>query len=170
MIFVKKGDAPLDHAQAINRGMAMLESEKAQYIRETGVLMGDPEYVAWANQWLNDNVVNGANNTFNHQLATYRKSVARLARYRVADGRPEITENQPTGEMDPATGAPIMQMVVTQTAVDPLPATVDEPVYDANGAQTGTTAVPNPEIVTDDSERAAAQAVIDAMPADVKAF
>ena len=35
---------------------------------------------------------------FNQQLAAYRAATARLAKYRLADGRPELTEMQPTGE------------------------------------------------------------------------
>jgi len=80
---------------------------------------------------------------FNHQLAAYRAAVARLARYRLADGRPEVIEDQPTGEFDPETG---------------------EPEY------TGTQMIPNPDIVKDDVERAKAESIVDGTPQEVKNF
>ena len=63
-----------------------------------------------------------------------------------------------------------METVVVQTAIDPLPATVEQDTYDAEGNVTGTEQVPNPQIVEDDAERAAAQAVIDDTPDEVKTF
>lgn len=80
MIFIGKGDAPMSVAQAINRGLAHYDAEKALYLRETGIVTGDPAYIAWAEQWLADNVINGQNNQFNHALAAYRAALARLAR------------------------------------------------------------------------------------------
>ena len=61
---------------------------------------------------------------------------------------------------------------MVQTAVEPLPATVDVLVYDENDpdAAPTTQTVPHPEIVQDNKERAAAQAVIDSTPQTVKDF
>jgi hypothetical protein len=168
-VFIQKGDAPMSYRQAVKRGLRHFEAEKAYWQREQGMVEGDTAYLAWANQWVADNVVNEANNLFNHQLAAYRKATARLAQYRVAEGRPELTEEQPTGQYDEQ-GNEVMETVVVQTAIEPLPAEVEQPTYDADGNPTGVETVPNPLIVADDAERAAAQAVIDATPADVAAW
>jgi hypothetical protein len=77
---------------------------------------------------------------FNQQLADYRVAVARLAQYIVADGRTEVTEMQPAGEQvyNDQTGEmeDVLHEVVVQTAVDPLPATVDVLVYDETESET----------------------------------
>jgi len=110
---------------------------------------------------------------FNQQLAAYRAATARLAKYRLADGRPELTEMQPTGEQvfNEETGEmeAVMAEIIVQSAIDPLEATVEQTTYDDEGNAT-TETVDNPLIVADDAERAAAQAVVDATPDDVKAF
>ena len=68
-------------------------------------------------------------------------------------------------------GEPIMQTVVISTAIDPLPATIQEAVYDEEtGEYVGVADVPNPSIVQDDSERAAALAIVDSLPDEVKAY
>lgn len=124
---------------------------------------------------------------FNHQLREYTNAKERLAHYRLADGRPDIYEdvvkeepvmvtetrvdeegNEYTVEVpqQDADGQIVMQEVTQNvllySAIDPLPATVTE--IDADGNETE---VPNPAIVKDDEERAAAQAVIDATPQEV---
>lgn len=94
MIFIHRGDAPMSVAQAVNRGLAHYDAEKALYVRETGLVTGDPAYIAWAEQWLADNVINGQNNQFNHALAAYRAAVARLAQEPlVADEELGLTED-----------------------------------------------------------------------------
>ena len=108
------------------------------------------------------------------QTREYSESVVRLAQYRLADGREEVREDIVIDEeavLDEAgnptfneeTGEQIMQdsteNVVTVTAIDPLPATITQ--VDMEGNETE---VPNPAIVRDDEERAAAQAIIDATP------
>jgi len=57
----------------------------------------------------------------------------------------------------------VQEDVVTTVGIDPLPATVVDMSVDSDGNPVETE-VPNPRIVTDDEERAAAQAVIDATP------
>jgi len=168
-VFIQKGDAPLSYRQATKRGKRLLEAQKQQWQREQGIVENDPEYQAWAEGWIVDNVVNAANNQFNHQLHAYRKATARLAQYLVADGRPEITEEQPTGEYDEE-GNEITETVVVQTAIDPVEPTVEQPVYDDEGNQTSTETVTNPLIVSDEAERAEAQSVVDATPQEVKDF
>lgn len=197
-VFIEKGDAPLSVRQATKRGMDYVAAEFSL----AGARKGDDEllrviphenlparllnvvqklghvsYEAFALGWETDNLINGANNLFNHQLATYREAQARLERYRLADGRPEVTnEQQAIGEQgqpmfDEATGEPVMDTVVVQAAIDPLPAEVERPIYDeVTGEQTGTEMVSNPEIVQDEAERAEARAVVDETPAEVIEF
>ena len=197
-VFIHKGDAPLSVRQATKRGMAHVAAELAQAGARTGdeellrviphaeltlrlaavvQALGRVSYAAFALGWEADNLINGANNLFNHQLANYRTAQARLARYRLANGRPEVTEEQQSIDeqgqpvFDKATGDPVTESVIVQPAIDPLPAEVEQPIYDeVTGEQTGTEMVSHPEIVEDDAERAAAQAVIDSTPAEVVAF
>jgi hypothetical protein len=160
-VFIQKGDKPLTVIQATNRGLRRFESQKSQHERETGLLKSSQTYVEWANQWLNDNIVNAENNRFNHQLHSYRQAVARLEKYVLSVGRAEVTEEQTEGDETVT--------IVTVSAVDQLPATIDVVTYSEDGNPT-TSAVANPEIVQDVAEREAAQAVIDGTPAPVIAY
>jgi hypothetical protein len=168
-VFIQKGDAPMTYRQAVKRGLRYFEAEKAYWEREQGIVQSDPIYIAWASQWVSDNLENEANNLFNHALFKYRAAVDRLSKYRLADGRPEVYEDQPTGEIDPETGVEIFESVLVQTAIDPLPAQVEETIYDDEGNAT-TTLVDNPAIVQDEAERAAAQDLINLTPQEVKDF
>jgi hypothetical protein len=197
-VFIEKGDAPLSVRQATKRGMAYVAAEFSL----AGARKGDDElfrviphedlparlldvvqklghvsYEAFALGWETDNLMNGANNLFNHQLAAYRDAQARLARYRLADGRPEVTNEQQAIDeqgqpmFDEATGEPVMEAVVVLAAIDPLPAELERPIYDeVTGEQTGTEMVSNSEIVRDEAERADARAVFDETPAEVIEF
>ena len=139
--------------------------------------LGHVSYEAFALGWEADNFVNGEHNLFNHQLVACRAAQARLVRYRLAVGRPEATEEQQAIDeqgypvFDENTGEPVIEDVVVQSSIDPLPAEIEQSVYaEATGEQTGTIMVPNPAAVRDDAERTAAQAVIDSTPVDVIAF
>lgn len=197
-VFIKKGDAPLSVRQATKRGMAHVAAELAQAGARTGdeellrviphadltprlaaivQALGHVSYQAYALGWEADNLINGEHNMFNHQLAAYWAAQARLARYRLADGRSEVTEElqaiddlgQPV--FDETNGEPVMETVVVQAVIDPLPAEVERPIHDeVTGEQTGTEMVPNPEIVRDEAERADARAVVDKTPAEVIKF
>ena len=197
-VFIKKGDVPLSVRQATKRGMAYVAAELAQAGARTGdeellrviprenlparlldvvKALGHVSYEAFALGWEADNLVNGANNLFNHQLAAYRAAQVRLARYRLADGRPEVAEerqvidDQGNPLFHEATGEPLMETVVVQAAIDSIPVEIDQPVYDeATGEQTGSIMVSNPEIARDDEERAAAQTAIDQTPGEVIQF
>lgn len=174
MIFIQKGDAPLSVRQATKRGKAHLVREMGAAGARPGdmdiltamdhadlpqrlldvlaALPGAPaSYADYAASWEADNAVNGAHNLFNHQLAAYREAVARLTRYRLADGRAEITEERATGEYDPETGDEIIETVIVRPAIEPL-----DPL--------------DPRVAQDDAERAHAQAVIDATPQEVREF
>ena len=197
-VFIHKGDAPLSVRQATKRGMAHVAAEMAQAGARTGdeellrviphadltprlaaivQALGHVSYQAYALGWEADNFVNGEHNLFNHQLVVYREAQSRLARYRLADGRPEVTDEQQAIDeqgqpvFDETTGEPLMETVVVQAAIDPIPAEVEQPVFDKEtGEQTGTEMVPNPEIVRDDAERTAAQAAVNDTPAEVIEF
>ena len=167
--FVTKGDAPLTPAQLEKRAQKYIKRSWPDQAREKSIRLADGAFDAFMATFSANHDVNIANNTFNWQLAEYRKATARLARYRLADGRPEVYEDQPTGEYDDE-GNEVMESVLVQTAIDPLDATVEQPVYDDDGNQTGTEMVDNPLIVSDDAERDAAQAVVDGTPEEVKAW
>jgi hypothetical protein len=107
---------------------------------------------------------------FNQQLADYRVAVARLAQYIVADGREEVTEMQPTGEQvfneETMEMEDVMHEVITVTAIEPVEPTVTRMVYSEDDPMAEPTeeTIENPVITTDNEERAAAQAVVDATP------
>lgn len=107
------------------------------------------------------------------QTYEYNQAVQRLAQYVLLDGRPEVREMQPTGEQvfNETTGEleDVLHEVVIQTAIEPVSEHVEVPVYDEmTGVHTGTETVRNPIVIQDEAERAAAQAVIDATPQEIK--
>ena len=197
-VFIKKGDVPLSVRQATKRGMAYVAAQLAQAGARTGdeellrlipqenlparlldvvKALGHVSYEAFALGWEAENTVNGANNLFNHQLAAYRAAKERLARYRLAEGRAEVTEQRQVFDeqgnplFQEATGEPLMETVVVQAAIDPIPMEINQPVYDdTTGEKTGSIMVSNPDTERDDEERAAAQTVIDQTPAEVIQF
>jgi hypothetical protein len=190
-VFIQKGDAPLTVLQATKRGMAHVEAEFSlaggrkgdeelvrlmpqsalpERLQEIVLNLGQEDYAAYAAAWETDNVVNGENNRFNHQLVAYRKAQARLARYALAVGQEEITEDRETGEFA-EDGEPFLQIVIVQNLIEPEATEIEQMTYDAEtGEETGTVMVPNPRVVADQAERDQAQAVIDATPVDVAAF
>ena len=168
-IFVNKGDLPLTPAQLEKRAQKWINRSWNNQARERSIRKADGEFDAFMATFSANHDVNTLNNIFNWQLLEYRKATSRLARYVLADGRPEVWEDQPTGEYDEE-GNEIMESVLVQTAIDPVEPTVEQPVYDDEGNQTGTETVTNPLIVQDEAERAAAQAVVDATPQEIKDF
>jgi len=111
---------------------------------------------------------------FNQQLSAYRTAIARLDQYIVADGRAEVTEMQPTGEQvwneETMEMEDVMHEVITVTAIDPVEPTVTRLVYSEDDPMAEPTeeTIENPLITTDNAERTAAQAVVDATPQAVK--
>lgn len=167
-VFVNKGDAPFTPAQLEKRAQKYITRSWPAQAREKSIRTADGAFDAFMTAFSADHDVNTANNTFNWQLLEYRKATARLAQYRLADGRPEQTFEEPSGEYDES-GDEIMHVWV-QAGIDLLDAQIEQPVYDDEGNPTGTEMVDNPLIVADDAERAAAQSVVDATPDDVKEF
>ena len=165
-IFVNKGDLPLTPAQLEKRAQRNIAKVWPDQAREKSIRLSDGAFDAFMSTFSTNHDVNIANNTFNWQLSEYRKATARLAQYRLADGRSEVYEDQPTGEYDDE-GNEVMESVLVQTAIDPLDATVEVTTHDVDGNET-TETVANPMIVKDDEERAAAQAVVDGTPQAVK--
>jgi hypothetical protein len=166
-IFVTKGDSPLTEAQLEKRAQKHIAKDWPAQARERSIRKADGAFDAFMTAFSADHDVNKANNLFNAQLADYRKATARLSQYRLADGRPEQTFEEPSGQYDDE-GNEIMHTWV-QAGIDPLDAQVEQTIYDDEGNAT-TEMVDNPLIVADDAERAAAQAVVDATPDEVKAF
>lgn len=103
-----------------------------------------------------------------HSTLIYEVAVSRLAQYQLSVGRPQQTLVVQTGNLilDPVTNLMIPE-TTTQIipAIAPLPATV---LY-TDMAGVGTQ-VPNPAIVQDDSQHAAAQVIVTAAPATVLAL
>ena len=112
-----------------------------------------------------------ANKLFAQQVEAYKIAKARVAQYQLSVGVPESTQTITTGMQEWNEEAGEMQDV-TETIVIPaipaLEATVEETTYDMETDTSSTATVANPIIVTDDAERAAAQAIIDATPVPVK--
>jgi|SRR5210317_1221688 hypothetical protein len=106
---------------------------------------------------------------FAQQVEAYKTATARLAQYQLSVGVPESSETIVIGQ---EWNEEAMEMQdVTETIVTPaipaLDATVEETTYDMETDTSTTTTVPNPLIVKDDEERAAAQTVIDNTPQPV---
>jgi len=166
--FVTKGDLPLTPVQLERRAQKHIKRVWSDQARERSIRISDGAFDAFMTSFSADHDENVANNTFNWQLQEYGNAVARLDRYVLADGRPEVWEDQPTGEYDEE-GNEVVESVLVQPAVEPLEATVEVTTYDVDGNGT-TETVPNPLIVADTEERAAAQAVVDGTPEEVKAW
>lgn len=112
-----------------------------------------------------------SNWTFNKQLREYVTAVERLSQYILSEGRPEIHEdivvetrevfNEETGEIETIETT---EEVITQTAIEPLPATVETTETNIETGETTISTVRNPAIVQDEAERAAAQEIVDSTP------
>ncbi len=169
-VFIVPGDPPLTEAQIQERTQAHIETEWNAWQRERSIRLGDGEFNAYMLTVEADTDANRTANAFNIALVAYSNAVARLACYRLADGLPEQTAEIATGELG-HDGLPIVETMLIAPAIDPLPATIEQPAYDPEtGTLAGVETVPNPAIVEDDAERAAAQAVIDATPPEVIDF
>lgn len=186
--FIEKSGSLVYTAEQISRRMAKLERSRFSKRQEeilariaSGAALGlytptaeEQQLMADFNTFMAEMVALGeevrADNQFVAQKVAYQQAVARLAQYVLSEGREAVYEDQPTGEVDEE-GNAITESVLVSPAIDPLPATVEQPVYDAEtGEQTGTETVPNPLVEQDTAERAQAQAVIDSTPQEVKDF
>ena len=162
--FVNKGDLPLTPVQLERRAQKHIKRVWSDQAREKSIRLADGAFDAFMLTFSANHNENVANNTFNWQLAEYRKATARLQKYRLADGVPEYTVETPTGTYDDE-GVEIVD-VTTVAAIEPLEATVEVTSSDVDGNET-TETVANPLIVSDDLEREAAQAVVAGTPIEV---
>ena len=108
---------------------------------------------------------------FDLQTERYIKATERLSQVILLEGREEISEivtvgteeviNEETGEVETVN---ITEIVITQTAIEPLEEFVEVTTTDPETMESTTESVRNPLVVKDEEERAAAQAVVDATP------
>jgi hypothetical protein len=110
---------------------------------------------------------------FDYRLDQYTKAVDRLSQYELSVGQEKVTEDVVVGteslidsdgnysfDSDGNTiEINITEVRVIKETIDPLPATVFESQFDSDGNPIEVE-VPNPLIVNDEAERAAAQDVI----------
>ena len=123
--------------------------------------------------------------TFNKQLREYIAALERLKQYTLSEGRKPLTEeitqpwplflDEDVEVYDAWTGARVLveetRTVEVSPAIDPLPATIETTETNIETGEVVVLVVPNPAIVRDEEERAAAQAVVDATPqAVIEAF
>ena len=111
---------------------------------------------------------------FDLQTERYLKATERLSQYILLEGLPEIREdivietkevfNEETGEIETEE---VTENVITQTAIEPLEEFIEVTEFDEETMESVTTTIRNPEVVKDEEERAAAQAVVDATPQEV---
>ena len=102
------------------------------------------------------------------QLADYTTATARLAHYIVSVGREEVTEEVVLRqEFDDEVGdiVDITETRIVLEAIDPVPAMIEIASHTGNIEDSVTTStIENPLITQDNTERAEAQAVVDATP------
>ena len=115
---------------------------------------------------------NGA--IFELQKRKYVEATERLSQYILSEGRPELTKdvvtsteevwNEETEEYDTVATT---ETVITQTSIGPLEPTIEVTTTDQETLESVTETIPNPLVVSDNAERAAAQAIVDATPQEV---
>ena len=88
--FVNKGDLPLTLVQLEKRAQKHIKRVWPDQAREKSIRLADGAFDAFMLTFSADHNENVANNTFNWQLQEYGTAVARLGKYRLADGRPEV--------------------------------------------------------------------------------
>lgn len=171
---VTKGQVPISSSQLERNHQAYISSIWPQHKRERSIRLADGVFDAFIAGFSPIANENEASNTFNAQLAAYRTAVARLERVDLAVGRPETKVG--TGIFEPDETGEMVEVMQTLPAIEPLVAEdVEYPVYDdETGEQTDTVIEPDRDVVAtleqDAAERAAAQAVIDGTPQEVKDF
>lgn len=108
---------------------------------------------------------------FNVQIETYKKAKERLSRYILSVGVEEVTEDVVIGqeevfneETEEREYRDITETVVVRSAIAPLPKLLEVFEIDPVTEKLTKTTIKNPEVVKDEEERAAAQAVIDSTP------
>lgn len=157
---IVKGAVPLTKAQLDNLIQNFTESEWPWPNRERH----GAEYDAWKVEHDPAIIAAYTVNAFNTQLVAYRDALERLALPVASEGRAEV-RGLVDGMPDPVTGEVEQIEVVLQEAVEALPAQITG--FDENE---NPVLIDNPAIAADLAEREAAQAVVDATPAEVVEF
>jgi len=168
-IFVNKGDLPLTPAQLEKRAQKHIKRVWSDQAREKSIRTSDGAFDAFMSTFSADHDVNTANNTFNRQVEEYLKATSRLKRYELSVGSPEKEVTFTTGEFDPETGEEIIGVNIIP-AIEPLPLKIEVWVYDEALDMQVEEWQDNPLVVKDAEERAAANAVLEATPAEVIEF
>ena len=109
-----------------------------------------------------------ADNVLLASAIQYEQAERRLARYQLSVGVAAVAEVPELVDVD--TGEIILEYVPAVAGIDPLPVTVERVTQDEEGAITGTETIPNPAIVQDEVERAAAKNIVDGAGAEVLAL
>lgn len=174
-VFIAKGDAPMTDTQIHKRTQAYINLDWPDWERERSIRLNDGQFNTYMETVTADTDINRANNLFNQQIVAYVAAVERLNRYQLSVGKDAVMGEQPVFDENgfpvfDENGEQVTETVEVAPAIDPLDPTIEQPVYNEMGEQTGTETVPNPLIVADDAERAAAQDVIDNTPPEVIAF
>lgn len=168
-VFVNKGDDYLTPMQLEKRAQKYITRSWPAQEREKSIRSGDGRFDAFIEIFSQNHIINKTNNTFNWHLQEYKKSVERLSKYILSEGRPSETFEYKTGIYDDE-GNEIIETYSTE-ANEVLSLEIEVDVYDEiSGEKTGIEMLPNPLIVKDEEERLAAQEIIDATPQDVKDF
>lgn len=119
-----------------------------------------------------DVLAEAATKKFNHQLAQYATAIDRLSQYKLSEGCAETKRMMATGEQvfneETKEMEPVLVEVTAHASIDPLPLTVQVSEMNNTTMEMVVTTIDNPAIVQDIAQRAAAQTVVDATPAEVK--
>lgn len=173
---LKKGDRPLSSRQMLKRHQNIVRRDWAQWRIERSVRTQDGEFDQYINNFSAFVDEDRRINSFNEELAAYKSAVARLSRYPLRDGRPQLTEThyryEPLEEpVDGEFEREVAYEVEVQSYIAPFePATVEETVYDEEGNAVETRTVTHPTLVKDEEERARAQTTVDETRTEVKEF
>ena len=175
MIFVNKGDKPLTATQLEKRAQKYITRAFSPQAREESIRKDDGLFNSFMTEFSQDHSVNVENNTFNHQLVTYKNAVARLEKHVLLDGQVEVREMQPTGEQvfneDTMEMEDVLVEVVVKREIEPVEEFVEVTVYgDDPEVEPTVEQVRNPIVIQDEEERNMAQSVVDSTPQEVKYF
>ena len=119
-----------------------------------------------------DVLAEAATKKFNHQLAQYATAIDRLNQYELSEGCAETKRMMATGETvfneETKEMEPVLMEVTAHASIDPVPLTIQVSEMNDITMEMQFTTVDNPAIAQDIAQRAAAQTVVDATPAEVK--
>ena len=172
MSFVNlRGSDLWSEADITNRVLALIRSryseqdelKAARLSRKNGATEAELAFVNAVDTWIADCIEEGRQARIDTNLLTQALQLevaqARLTQYRLAEGKPAVTEGVPTIDKK---GNPLVELVEIFPAVEPI----TEFILDELG---NPTEEQNPEwerVLIDDNERLAAQTIIDGATAE----